>query len=176
MKKILKITTLIICLLFVGFLIIFFGFVPNYIANSMNQVINKPPYTVSEKAKQLHEKLFVADLHADSLLWKRDLNQKDTVGQVDIPRMFEGNVALQAFTVVTKSPKGLNIENNDDKTDNIFWLAPFGNATAGKSFKFDQTRNLASEKTSSVCRKFKRKIRCHQNKKRFAKFFGTPKD
>jgi microsomal dipeptidase-like Zn-dependent dipeptidase len=35
----------------------------------------------------------------------------------------EGNVALQAFTVVTKSPRGLNIERNGGDTDDIFWLA-----------------------------------------------------
>ncbi|KAF0250139.1 MAG: peptidase M19 renal dipeptidase, partial [bacterium] len=44
-------------------------------------------------------------------------------GQVDIPRLIEGNVAIQAFTVVTKTPRKLNIEKNDDKTDNILLLA-----------------------------------------------------
>ncbi len=92
-------------------------------ADSLNPVIKKPPYQVSEKARQLHEKLLVADLHADSLLWNRDLLVKDSIGQVDVPRLLEGNISLQAFTIVTKSPKGLNIESNDDKSDNIFWLA-----------------------------------------------------
>jgi pentatricopeptide repeat protein len=32
-------------------------------------------------------------------------------------------VALQAFTIVTKTPRGLNIESNDDKTDNITLLS-----------------------------------------------------
>ncbi len=104
------------------FLIVFFGYAPRYVANSLNPVRNKPPYQVSEKAKDLHENLIVADLHADSLLWKRDLLKKDTIGQVDIPRLLEGNVALQAFTVVTKTPRGLNIENNKGDTDNVFWL------------------------------------------------------
>jgi microsomal dipeptidase-like Zn-dependent dipeptidase len=89
----------------------------------LNPVINKPPYQASEKARALHEKLFVADLHADSLLWNRNLLEKSERGQVDVPRLLEGNVALQAFTVVTKSPRGLNIERNTDETDNIFWLA-----------------------------------------------------
>jgi microsomal dipeptidase-like Zn-dependent dipeptidase len=101
----------------------------------MNQIVNKPPYQMSEKAKILHEKLFVADMHADSLLWKRNLLEKDTIGQVDIPRMFEGNVALQAFTVVTKTPSNMNIENNKGDTDNIKWLVlsemqPFENLSS----------------------------------------------
>ncbi len=122
MKKLLKILSVILAVLVVVFLIGFFGFAPSYIATSMNQVINKPPYQISEKARALHEKLVVADLHADSLSWNYDLNQRQTMNQVDVPRLLEGNVALQAFTVVTKSPRGMNIENNTDKTDNIFWL------------------------------------------------------
>jgi microsomal dipeptidase-like Zn-dependent dipeptidase len=42
---------------------------------------------------------------------------------MDLPRMREGNLALQFFTVVTKSPRFLNIEKNSGDTDDIFWLA-----------------------------------------------------
>jgi membrane dipeptidase len=122
-RKILRGAIVVLALIVVAFLIFFFGFVPRYIATSRNEVINKPPYVVSDSALQLHEKLFVADMHADALMWYRDLTQKGSYGHVDVPRLLEGNVALQAFTVVTKSPRGMNIENNDDKSDNIFWLA-----------------------------------------------------
>ena len=122
MKKTIKILSAILFALLVVLLIGFFGYAPRYVADSLNSVTNKPPYQVSEKAKNLHGKLIVADLHADSLLWKRDLLKKDTIGQVDIPRLLEGNVALQAFTVVTKTPRGINIENNKGDTDNVFWL------------------------------------------------------
>ena len=33
----------------------------------------RPPFTASDRAHALHERLWVADLHADSLLWGRDL-------------------------------------------------------------------------------------------------------
>ena len=66
----------------------------------------------------------VADLHADSLLWKRDLLARSNRGHVDIPRMREGNEALQVFTTVTKSPSGLNYESNSrDASDDITALA-----------------------------------------------------
>ena len=135
MKKIITILSVILFALLAVFLIGFFGYAPRYVANLLNRVTSKPPYQVSEKAKNLHEKLIVADLHADSLLWKRDLLEKDTIGQVDIPRLLEGNVALQAFTVVTKTPRGLNIENNKGDTDNVFWLTlsemqPLGNLSS----------------------------------------------
>jgi len=63
------------------------------------------------------------DLHADSLLWGRDLLARGNRGHVDVPRMAEGNLAVQGFTVVTKTPRGQNIDRNDDTTDNIILLA-----------------------------------------------------
>ena len=65
----------------------------------------------------------IADLHADSLLWARDLTARGRRGHVDIPRLIEGNVALQLFTVVTKTPRSLNMERNDDQSDDITLLA-----------------------------------------------------
>ncbi|HWX24158.1 MAG TPA: dipeptidase, partial [Vicinamibacteria bacterium] len=82
-----------------------------------------PPTVVSEAACALHARLHVADLHADTLLWCRDILERGRWGHVDVPRLLDGNVAVQAFTVVTKTPRGLNIMRNDDRSDDIFWLA-----------------------------------------------------
>jgi microsomal dipeptidase-like Zn-dependent dipeptidase len=122
-KKNFKILTSLFAVLIAGLLVVFFGFAPSMVEKSQNPVINKSPYRTSEKARILHEKLLVADLHADSLLWDRDLLERSERGQVDVPRLLEGNVALQAFTVVTKTPRGLNIERNTDESDSLFWLA-----------------------------------------------------
>lgn len=78
---------------------------------------------VSDQARQLHKNIFIADMHADSLLWKRNLALRSKRGHVDIPRLQEGNVALQMFTIVTQSPKNLNIEANLANSDNITLLA-----------------------------------------------------
>jgi len=83
----------------------------------------RPPYVVSDRARALHAELWVADLHADSLLWGRDLLQRSERGHVDVPRLIEGNVALQVFAASTKSPRHLNIERNDDKSDDVMLLA-----------------------------------------------------
>jgi len=90
-----------------------------------NKVLVRPPYRrlVSQRAKELHDTLTIADLHADSLLWGRDLLRRAWYGHVDIPRLANGNIALQVFSLPTKTPHGLNIESNDDKSDDIFWLA-----------------------------------------------------
>lgn len=98
--------------------------VPELIEKDGNPVKSLPPYKISPEAQSLFSSLeFVADLHCDALLWGRDLTKKSDYGHVDFPRMQEGNVALQVFTVVSKSPKGQNIDSNSsDATDNITLL------------------------------------------------------
>ncbi len=51
---------------------------------------------------ELHRRAPVADGHADSLLWNRDLNRASNAGHVDFPRLKEAGVKLQCFTVVTR--------------------------------------------------------------------------
>lgn len=102
---------------------VFFFVLPATIENKRNPVINPPPYMAGERARMLHARLLVVDMHADSLLWSRDLLERGDRGHVDIPRLIEGNVTLQAFTIVTKSPRGQNIEHNTGDSDNITPLA-----------------------------------------------------
>lgn len=89
----------------------------------MNPVTQGPWPEPSEQALALHATLRIADLHADSLLFGRDLVQRGQRGHVDIPRMQAGNLALQVFSMPTKTPKRLNIERNDDSTDDVITLA-----------------------------------------------------
>jgi len=44
----------------------------------------------------------LADGHADSLMWNRDLTVRQRSGQLDFPRLREAGVRLQCFTVVTR--------------------------------------------------------------------------
>jgi len=78
----------------------------------LNKVLTRPPYRISEEAAALHQELFVVDLHADPLLWNRDLLQQHTYGQVDLPRMVAGNLAFQVFGIVTQFPFGFDLERN----------------------------------------------------------------
>lgn len=88
-----------------------------------NVVHRPPPYAASERARELHRSLFVADLHADSLLWGRDLLRRADRGHVDVPRMIEGGIALEAFAACVKVPRHINIDRNDDRTDDVTLLA-----------------------------------------------------
>ena len=56
------------------------------------QLLYEPPNPIDEgwplyAAQRLHDGALVVDLHADSLLWGRDLLKPSTQGQVDLPRL-----------------------------------------------------------------------------------------
>ena len=102
----------------------FFVFAPGIVERGRNAVKPHDPYAVTAEVQTLHDSLLIGDWHADSLLWKRDLRKQADRGQADIPRLIAGNVAIQYFTAVTKSPAGQNYTANAaDATDNITLLA-----------------------------------------------------
>jgi microsomal dipeptidase-like Zn-dependent dipeptidase len=112
-----------ISLLLILFFIYLVGIntVPSYVEGKRNPVKVEGPYSVSQEAEAIYQRLeFISDLHCDALLWGRNLNKRGDQGHVDFPRMREANVALEMFTIVSKSPAGQNMESNsEDAFDNI---------------------------------------------------------
>ena len=96
--------------------------VPGVVERARNRVTGRS-IPVSARVREIHRDLFVADLHADTALWNRDLLARGGRGHVDVPRLIEGGIALQAFTIVTSTPRSMNIESNTGETDNITLLA-----------------------------------------------------
>jgi membrane dipeptidase len=97
----------------------FLTFAPGYVERDMNVIDGKPLPKVSAEAIALHKTLTIVDLHSDSLMWDRDITKLSDRGQMDLPRLAEGNVALQIFSSVTKTPKNQNYSANGADTDNI---------------------------------------------------------
>lgn len=97
----------------------FFTLAPGILERGMNKVDGKPLPAVSERAKALHRTLTIVDLHSDTLLWKRNILDRADRGHMDLPRLEDGNVALQVLASTTKSPKGQNYDANSGDTDNI---------------------------------------------------------
>lgn len=95
---------------------------PSILERSQNHTLQPGPYHISPEAEALHHTLLVADMHADSLLWGRDLLEESKEGHVDLPRLQQGSVAIQGFTVFTTVPRGINIERNEDKTDLVPYI------------------------------------------------------
>ena len=100
-----------------------FGVLPRLVGAAMNRTLDPDVPTVSAEAERIVSSLAAADLHADALLWDRDLLVRGAWGHVDVPRLIEGHVAVQSFTVVTKTPRGMNIEANSGDSDNITLLS-----------------------------------------------------
>jgi microsomal dipeptidase-like Zn-dependent dipeptidase len=103
-------------------LLAFFALAPGIVERGMNKVVATTLPTVTPQTRQLHASLQIADLHEDTLMWKRDVLTRSGQGQVDLPRLIDGNVALQVFSSVSKTPKNQNYDANSADTDNITLL------------------------------------------------------
>lgn len=105
-----------------GAIVFFFG-VARVVGARMNRVDDSKGIVVSERARVLHQSLLVADLHNDLLLWDRNPVPPSVSGHTDVTRLVDGNVAIQVFSTVTKTPKNQNYDRNSAATDNITLLA-----------------------------------------------------
>lgn len=124
MKRLLKWTGILVIVVLIAGFIGLSQYVWPKVDSDMNPVLAHKPYPVSDVARDLHDDLWIADLHADNLLWRRNPQKRNAQGHVDFPRLREGGVELQVFSTVTKSPKGLNFDGNDaDAPDDITRLA-----------------------------------------------------
>lgn len=101
--------------------LVFFFVVPQTVDATRNQSLG---FQLRGPLPKSLQGLRIVDLHADTLLWDRDLLKRSSRGHVDLPRLQAGGSALQVFSVVTKVPRGINYQGNPaDKGDSIFWLA-----------------------------------------------------
>ena len=90
---------------------------------ALNRVHRRGPYRATPRAVELHRSLTVVDLHADSLLWGRDLRRRASYGHLDIPRLIDGGVALVGLSAATQVPLGANMDRNDERPDLVTLLA-----------------------------------------------------
>ncbi len=129
----------------------FFLIAPGYTEKQQNGLAQA---AILPAKDERHAQYYVADLHIDSLLWKRDLSKQANRGHADLPRLRAGNVALQVFSATTKSPAGLNNVRNDAAArDNITLLAigqlwpvdTWRSIFARADYQLQKLRNLAAE-------------------------------
>ena len=133
--------------------VVFFVVLPDRIAAHMNAVHPRPANSITTPANGSAGELFIADLHADTLLWNRDPARRGHYGHVDLPRLLEARMGLQVFSVVTKTPRRLNFERNDADSDNITLLAiaqrwpprTWFNLTERALYQAQRLRNLETQ-------------------------------
>ena len=123
MKRALKITALVLLVTGLAGVIGVITLGPSLIARDQNTIEVGTPPPVSAAAGALHERLVIADLHADLLLWSRDPLTRADFGHIDIPRLIKSNVALQGFSAVTQVPAGRSYARTEPGTDLILLLA-----------------------------------------------------
>lgn len=93
-----------------GLVALSLAFVPGAVEAALNRVGQRPPYPSPAWAqKAMRDEV---DLHADPLLWGRDLLVRGRRGQVDLPRLQQVGALLQVFGVVTQAPLGMNVTKN----------------------------------------------------------------
>jgi microsomal dipeptidase-like Zn-dependent dipeptidase len=119
LKKIAAIFPLLLLAAAIGW----FTFAPSWFEKQTNIVDGQPLPAIRPEVQKLHDSLMIVDLHADTLLWKRTINQPVDYGHVDLARMQAGNVGLQIFSSVSKTPANQNYDANGADSDNITLLA-----------------------------------------------------
>jgi membrane dipeptidase len=97
MKKWISLGLAVIAVVAIGFAVRFFVTTSALIDRKQNRVV-PVALNITPDAQALHATLDVADTHADSLLWKRDLLERQDHGHIDLPRLIEGRFALQVFS------------------------------------------------------------------------------
>ena len=75
----------------------------------VNRTRLRKPYKIADEALTLHKTLDVIDLHCDALITSRNLLKQGSYGHVDLPRLQEGNVAVQVFTIVTLAQTNVGV-------------------------------------------------------------------
>lgn len=133
------------------------AWLPGYVEAARNRVV-AAPIPITERARALHAQLEIADLHADSLLWARDLSQRAERGHVDLPRLVAGNVGLQVFSIVTRVPRNLNMVSNDADSDQIWQLtlaqrwppATWFDVTARALYQTQRLHRLAADDSNRL--------------------------
>jgi microsomal dipeptidase-like Zn-dependent dipeptidase len=102
---------------------LFFGAFPLVLAWRMSQQVGSPT-PLNARALTLHSRLLVVDLQAASLMWSRDLLGNNVSGHLDLPRLTDGNVALQVLSAASRlswrgDAHGLDRDADERENDGV---------------------------------------------------------
>ncbi len=118
----------------------------NVMAAVMERTETKNPLPVAAAYREAHNSApVVIDLHADTLgqpdegtYLERILTNPDRDGQVDVPRLIQGNVALQVFAVTTK----ISIDTLGNALPGITGKYVDANGVAHSRYGFERDPNV----------------------------------
>jgi len=81
----------------------------------------RAPVVVPPAARALHDSLWIADFHNDTLLWNRRLVDSNSRGLIDLPRLLAGGVDLAVFSATTR----MHAASNYRRTPPVLDVLPF---------------------------------------------------
>jgi membrane dipeptidase len=136
-------TTLILAILGALLLLalVFVGPLEHFVDARLNRTTQRAA-AVPPRASELHRRLWIADLHCDVLLWDRDILARSTRGHVDLPRLRDGHVSLQVFSMPTAYPLFANYHRSPSWPD-ILGLAAFAHRWPRAAWTSPVARALA---------------------------------
>lgn len=102
------------------------------------KVLLQQKLPVGIRAKEIHQRLQIIDMHADTTLWGVDILQKNTTGHLDLPRLQLGNVGLQVFSAVTKISYELLLGDRENVGE---WGDPITTIIQGGNWPADTYHN-----------------------------------
>ena len=117
-KRLRRLPIGVVALLALALCALHFGVLPWY-DSRLNAVTGTEAPAAPAAVREFHQAAFVADMHADSLLWGRDLARRYDRGHTDLPRLSQGGVDLQVFSAVTRVPRGMNYAANSGDSDSL---------------------------------------------------------
>lgn len=117
------------------------------------------PHPVPAAAQAVHDRLLVADLHADTLIWRRDLLRRGDLGHFDFPRMQDGGLAIQGFLVVTEAPREVIGGGLTDKSDRLTALGVFDQWPLPAIVDQTERALYLGSKLGAFCRRSEGRIR-----------------
>lgn len=115
---------------------------PRLVDARLNGLHEEEPPPVPARARELHRRLAVVDLHVDALLWDRNLRERGERGHADLPRLRAGNLALVGFGVVTRSPAGQNFDSNPSDALDVIGPLMFAQGRPAATWRSPRARAL----------------------------------
>lgn len=146
-------------------------FAPTLVDSKLN-VVKRAEIHVSDHAHRLHSSLRIVDLHADCLLWNRDLLKRNKIGHADVPRMLDGMYCVQAFTIVTKVPFNLRLQGNSANSDLITLLAVVNHWPPGTWWNLTERALFQASKLHQFSDQSKGLLRIIRSKKDLDEFLA----
>lgn len=108
----------------------------------VNKSIMQAPYQTSDEAKELHQDLFIVDLHSDVLMNPRSLLKESAFGHVDVPRLTRGNVGIQGFTTVSRTNFSTDLHHVPSDSFDVMQLKFIAQGWPIKTWKSPKERTL----------------------------------